>query len=331
MNYPILKTEKEIINQLRKNISPATKDLLCYFNSHLGAYLTDPLFMNIPMEDKIIHRGYSVFDAIKIFGNKVYQIDKHIDRFEKSIDYINLKSKFSHNDYKEILMKMSSIARSIETNLNQDIELRIFYSAGIGNYSVVVDDDKHSFYAIALKAYNEKRPINGTNEYTVNIDKLKAQACKSKNTNYLINSMTTKYSQDQGGFLGIMTDNDGYLLESSMSNCAFFMKNGDFCIPPFDRTLAGTTAIRCMDYIEKTLIPEGKVNKILREYVNIKDLFENVSEFMLLGGSFLIPILNLNGVKISNQPGEISRRLQKFLSDDKGEEDSFDYIQKLDI
>jgi len=329
MEFPLLNSEEEILKKLRENISPATKDLLCYFSSSLGAFITDPLFMNVPMEDKIVHRGYSVFDAIKIFGNKIYQIDKHLDRFEKSINYINLKSKFTHEEYKKILLKLAAIARTIETNMDQDIELRIYYSAGIGNYSVVVDDTKHTFYAIALKAYNEKRPINGTNEYTVNIDKLKAQACKSKNTNYLINSMTTKMSKDQGGFLGIMTDDKGYLLESSMSNCAFFMKDGSFCIPPFDRTLAGTTAIRCMDYIEKTLIPEGKITKIVREYVNINDLFDQVTEFMLLGGSFLIPILSLNGKEIVKEPGEIARRLQKFLSDDKGEEESFESIPKF--
>ena len=328
MNFPLLKSEEEIIKKLRETISPATKDLLCYFSSSLGAYITDPLFMNVPMEDKIVHRGYSVFDAIKIFGNKIYQIDKHLDRFEKSINYINLKSKFTHDEYKQMLIKLSSIARSIETNLDQDIELRIYYSAGIGNYSVVVDDTKHTFYAIALKAYNEKRPVNGTNEFTVNIDKLKAQACQSKNTNYLINSMTTKMSRDQGGFLGIMTDDNGFLLESSMSNCAYMMKDGSFCIPPFDKTLAGTTAIRCMDYIENTLIPEGKIKKLIREYININDLFDQVSELMLLGGSFLIPILSLNGVKIVDEPGEIARRLQKFLADDKGEEESFEPIPK---
>ena len=297
MDFPLLKSEEEILKKLRENISPATKDLLCYFSSSLGAYITDPLFMNVPMEDKIVHRGYSVFDAIKIFGNSIYQIDKHLDRFEKSINYINLKSKFTHEEYKKILIKLSSIARSIEPNMDQDIELRIYYSAGIGNYSVVVDDTKHTFYAIALKAYNEKRPVNGTNEYTVNIDKLKEQACKSKNTNYLINSMTTKMSKDQGGFLGIMTEDNGNILESSMSNCAYFMKDGSFCIPPFDKTLAGTTAIKCMEYIEKTLIPEGKITKLRREYVNINEFFDQVEEFMLLGGSFLIPILSLNGKK----------------------------------
>ena len=320
MLYPILKSEKEILTKLRSNLTPATKDLLCYFSSNLQSFITDPLFMSIPLEDKIIHRGYSVFETTKIFGNKIYQLDKHISRFQKSINYINLKSNLSNQDIRNILVNMSSIARSIEKN--QDIELRYFYSAGVGNFSVVVDDSQHTFYAIALKSYNETRPVNGTNEYTVNINNLKSQASKSKNTNYLINAMTTKMSRDNGGYLGIMTDSEGNLMESPISNLAFYLNDGSFSVPPFDRTLAGTTVIRCLDFIENEMIPKNEILKIDRSYLNINDVPQKVKEVMLVGGDFVIPILNLNGYTIGSEPGRVARRLQEFLVNDKKGDDS---------
>ena len=320
MLYPILKSEKEILTKLRSNLTPATKDLLCYFSSNLQSFITDPLFMSIPLEDKIIHRGYSVFETTKIFVNKIYQLDKHISRFQKSINYINLKSNLSNQDIRNILVNMSSIARSIEKN--QDIELRYFYSAGVGNFSVVVDDSQHTFYAIALKSYNETRPVNGTNEYTVNINNLKSQASKSKNTNYLINAMTTKMSRDNGGYLGIMTDSEGNLMESPISNLAFYLNDGSFSVPPFDRTLAGTTVIRCLDFIENEMIPKNEILKIDRSYLNINDVPQKVKEVMLVGGDFVIPILNLNGYTIGSEPGRVARRLQEFLVNDKKGDDS---------
>jgi len=328
MNFPILRTEKEILQKLRMNLTPATKDLLCFFSCNLSAYITDPLFMNIPLEDKLIHRGYSVFETTKIFGNKIYQLDKHIERFEKSISFINLKSKFSTSEYKNIIMNLSSLARSIEKE--RDIEIRYFYSAGVGNFSVNVDDTKHTFYALALRAYNELRPVNGIREFSVNINELRNQAAKSKNTNYLINSMTTKQSKDKGGFLGIMTDSDGSLLESPISNIAFYMEDGSFYVPPFEKTLAGTTVIRCMDYIKKVLIPEGIITDIVRDYVKIDDVIQGrlnnnqrkVKEIMLLGGDFLIPILHLDNIEIIKEPGKIARRLQEFLMNDKKGEDT---------
>ena len=337
MNYQILRSEKEILERLRKNMTPATKDLLCFFSSSLSAYITDPLFMTIPLEDKIVHRGYSVFETTKIFENKIYQLDKHIDRFEKSIDYINLKSKYSHSDFKSIIMNLSALARSIEKE--RDIEIRYFYSAGVGNFSVAVDDSKHTFYAFALRAYNELRPVNGTEEYSVNINELKTQAAKSKNTNYLINSMTTKQSKDKGGFLGIMTDSDGCLLESPISNVAFLMEDDSFWVPPFEKTLAGTTVIRCMNYIEKVLIPEGVVKEIVRGYVTIDDVRIGrekssnekikVKEIMMLGGDFLIPILKLDVMQITREPGNLARKLQNFLLNDKKGEESNELVPEL--
>jgi len=293
--------------------------------------------MTIPLEDKIVHRGYSVFETTKIFENKIYQLDKHIDRFEKSIDYINLKSKYSHSDFKSIIMNLSALARSIEKE--RDIEIRYFYSAGVGNFSVAVDDSKHTFYAFALRAYNELRPVNGTEEYSVNINELKTQAAKSKNTNYLINSMTTKQSKDKGGFLGIMTDSDGCLLESPISNVAFLMEDDSFWVPPFEKTLAGTTVIRCMNYIEKVLIPEGVVKEIVRGYVTIDDVRIGrekssnekikVKEIMMLGGDFLIPILKLDGMQITREPGNLARKLQNFLLNDKKGEESNELVPEL--
>ena len=337
MNYPILRTEKEILEKLRQNMTPATKDLLCFFSCNLSAFITDPLFMTIPLEDKIVHRGYSVFETTKIFGNKIYQLDKHIDRFEKSINYINLKSKFSHNDFKSIITNLSALARSIEKE--RDIEIRYFYSAGVGNFSVVVDESKHTFYAFALRAYNELRPVNGTEEFSVNIQELRNQAAKSKNTNYLINAMTTKQSKDKGGFLGIMTDSDGNLLESPISNIAFLMEDDTYCVPPFEKTLAGTTVIRCMDFIDKVLIPEGIVKGIVRGYVTIDDVksgrindaSKKVKEIMLLGGDFLIPILKLDGMEITKEPGKVARTLQEFLLNDKKGEESSQPVPELNF
>jgi hypothetical protein len=36
-----------------------------------------------------------------------------------------------------------------------------------------------------------------------------------------------------------------------MATVAVLLKNGDFIIPPFDRILSGTTAIKIMDFLEK--------------------------------------------------------------------------------
>src|SRR5690242_12106916 len=135
MINPLLRSEADIIKHMRKNLPPFSNNFLCFFSSSLKAYITDPLFMSIPLEDKMVHRGYGVFETTKIFDNKIYQLDSHIDRLDKSIKKINLKSIYSREEYREILMNLASIARKIEPK--SDIELRYFYSAGLGNMSLI--------------------------------------------------------------------------------------------------------------------------------------------------------------------------------------------------
>lgn len=210
---------------------------------------------------------------------------------------------------------------------NSDIELRYFYSAGLGNFSVVVNENYPSFYAVALKTDNSVRPVNGINERLVLIDELKKSVAHSKNTNYLINSLVTKQSKDNGGYLGIMVDEDGNLLESPISNIAFVIKdkNGNlvFNVPPFDKTLVGTTVVRLFEYIKSDLIPNKIIKEVNRDYVNIKQIKANgsedkvITEMMLVGGDFVIPILNIDDVQICSEPGEITRLFQAFLSNDK--------------
>jgi branched-subunit amino acid aminotransferase/4-amino-4-deoxychorismate lyase len=330
MLFPVLKNEKDILNKLRENIPLYSKNYLCFFSSHLKAFVTDPLFMTIPLEDKMIHRGYAVFETTKIFGNNIYQLDKHIQRLLTSIKYINLKSMYTHEDYREILMKMAFIARQLDPD--SDIEIRYYYTAGLGNLNIIVNDNLHSFYAIAYKTDYSIRPLNGVNERTVYIQELRESISHSKNTNYLLNVLVAKISREQGGYLGIMTDEDGNLLESPISNIAFVLSNGEFSVPSFEKTLVGTTVVRCMEYVEKELIPNGLITKISRDYVNIKDLnSDNIKEIMLVGGDFVIPVLKINDFNLNNGPGEITKLLQNFLMSDKISNEVSEEIVKFDI
>jgi len=325
---PLLKTEGEIIKNLRNKLPPCSKDFLCFFSSHLKAYITDPLFMTIPLEDKMVHRGYSIFETTKVFQNKVYQLDKHLDRFTSGIKKIDLDPMYSRQEMKDILMRLASISRKIEPV--KDIELRFFFSAGLGNLNLVVNPDYYSFYAVAYRTDFSVRPVHGINERIIPMEEIKKNVSSSKTTNYLINALVCKKSREQGGYLGIMTDEEGNLLESPTSNIAFVLKDGSFNVPPFDKTLVGTTVLRVMEYVESELIPKGLIKKITRDYINIKNYPDLINEAMLVGGDFAIPILKLDNLILGNQPGEIATLIKNFLINDKKTDDVAEEIPELE-
>jgi branched-subunit amino acid aminotransferase/4-amino-4-deoxychorismate lyase len=326
-SFPILKSETEILKVMKDNIPPFANNFICFFSSHLKSFITDPLFFSIPLEDKMVHRGYAVFETTKIFGNKIYQLDSHIERLNRSLTKVNLKSIYTHEEYRDILMKMASIARNIEPN--KDIELRYFYSAGLGNMSLLVKEDYLSFYAVALRTNYSERPVNGVNERLISVSEIQKNVITSKTTNYLINALVNNKSKEQGGYLGIMTDENGNMLETPMSNIAFLLLDGTFLVPPFDKTLTGTTVVRVMDFVKNVLIPEGHIKSIERDYLNSNTFQNQVKEAMLCGGDFVIPILKLNDYIISENPGEITRRIQDFLIKDKVAEEVCEEIPVL--
>ncbi len=49
--------------------------------------------------------------------------------------------------------------------------------------------------------------------------------------------------------MAIEADKNGYLLEGSVATVAVLLDNGDFVVPPFERILPGTTAIKILEYL----------------------------------------------------------------------------------
>jgi branched-subunit amino acid aminotransferase/4-amino-4-deoxychorismate lyase len=217
---------------------------------------------------------------------------------------------------KSILTQLASVSRNIYPD--EDIDLRYFYSGGLGSFNLKVDDQSNTFYALATRANNSARPTLGVNEITVNVDKLKQELVAVKSTNYLVNSVVQRIAQVEDAFMGIFTDENGYLLESPTNNIAFVMKDRTFVVPPFDKTLVGTTVLRCFDYIKEELISKGIIKEIKREYLKIEDVKNEVAEMMLVGGDFVVPVLKINDVTISQNAGDITKLLQSFLFSDKG-------------
>lgn len=78
-----------------------------------------------------------------------------------------------------------------------------------------------------------------------------------KSTNYVKNSYISTRSKTRSGvgqasnkgYLGMIVDKEGHLLEASVANMAVILPDKVFLLPPFDKTLQGTTSMKCLEYI----------------------------------------------------------------------------------
>ena len=99
-----------------------------------------------------------------------------------------------------------------------------------------------------------------------------------------------------------------------MANVAVLTKSNELILPPFDKTVPGTTAIKCLKYIEANLMP-SMVTSIRREMVNCEQLKSEAKEVLILGGQKVLPVLKWDDSVICETPGALVRELQKFLKD----------------
>ncbi|MDG1275417.1 MAG: aminotransferase class IV, partial [Alphaproteobacteria bacterium] len=54
-----------------------------------GAYLPENEAV-IPIKDQGFKYGDGVFDTTRTFGHKIFKLHEHLERFEKSLKYLNL-------------------------------------------------------------------------------------------------------------------------------------------------------------------------------------------------------------------------------------------------
>ena len=126
-----------------------------------------------------------------------------------------------------------------------------------------------------------------------------------KSNNYLVRSYIATQSKNKGGYLAIEADKDGFLLEGSLSTVAVLLKNGDFVVPPVDRIIPGTTAIKIFKFIEQEVVPKqllsiDYIKRVVRRDILITEAIAEANEVMLLSGEECVPVLEWDGVKIGD-------------------------------
>ena len=86
-------------------------------------------------------------------------------------------------------------------------------------------------------------------------------------------------------------------------------------IPPFEHTLAGTTALRLLEYAKDVLIPKGIVSEVIRENIKVNKAKNEAKEVMLLGGNTCVPVLKWDSKIISSKAGPVTLNVQKFFNE----------------
>lgn len=225
------------------------KSYLAFFSTYQGNITTDPAQMMIPIDDHGFHRGDGVFEAMKWVGKKVWLMEPHLSRLEKSCQRIGLQLPIGIDQIQKKIEEMVVLS-------NQGMGIiRIFVTRGPGSFGISpYESTAPQVYIVTttLSEWPQERVIKGVSLKRASLTPKKGIFAQVKSLNYLPNVLMKKEAIDSGFDYAVGIGDSGEVLESSTENLSF-LKGNTVYTPPFDSTLRGTSLIRLTELMTKTM------------------------------------------------------------------------------
>ena len=271
----------------------------------LNGKLVDREDAKITVFDHGLLYGDGVFEGIRVYNSKVFELDAHIKRLYESAKAIRLTIAISHSEL------AGAVEETVEANSITDGYVRLVVTRGVGTLGLNPFICKNGcIYIIAdsIQLYPEElyekgmRIISAT---TVRNHPL-AIPPQAKTMNYLNNILAKIEALDNDVPEAIMYNHEGYVAEASGDN-VLIVKDGVIYTPP---TEAGALPGITRSIVIK-LAKEDKLQVVEKNLTRF-DLYV-CDEFFLTGtAAEVIGIVEVDRRIIGNgKPGPITNLLRK--------------------
>jgi len=271
--------------------------------------LVDEADARISVFDHGLLYGDGVFEGIRVYGTRVFELEAHIRRLFESARVIRLPMRMSESELIE------AVETTVCANDIDDGYIRLVVTRGIGTLGLnpfVCGDSSLIIIADKIQLYPEELYEKGmkvVSATTVRNHPL-ALPPQVKSLNYLNNILAKIEALDNDVPEAVMYNHEGYVAEATGDNI-FIVRNGVIYAPPVEAgSLEGITravVIRLADREGITV-----VEKNLTRY----DLYV-CDEFFLTGtAAEVIGIVEIDGRMVGDgKPGPITRMLRERFDD----------------
>jgi 4-amino-4-deoxychorismate lyase len=313
---PVL-SQNDVLTKLRATVHPtAAQQYYALYSSLLGGIVTDPALMVIPFDDHMVHRGHAVFDTAAIVNGMMYQLEAHLNRFERSAAMARIPLPFPRSQIRDIILETAGVSGQ------RDASVRYWASVGPGGFGLAPGECVGSSFHVMIYGA-AKTPASvyteGMKFITSSIPIKPPYFARCKSTNYLPNVLVVMEAKDKGADNGIFIDAHGMIGESSNMNVAFVTRDRVLRHPTFDAILTGCTVTRVLE-LAKKLVDNGQLKDIVVADVSIEEA-RQAAEMLLVGSSVHVaPITQWDGQPVGDgKPGPIAKALLELIEMDMRE------------
>jgi len=304
---------EDVMAALRQLRAQQPVKFAAFYSSQLGGIVTDPALMVIPFDDHMVHRGHGIFDTAGLVEGKIYDLEAHLDRFERSAERCRLIMPAARAELREI------ISATVAASGARDGAIRYWLSSGPGSLDLSpAAGAEPGFFVMVFPglSYPERWYTEGLKVMTTTYPIKPSLYAVTKSTNYLPNVLMQMEAKSAGVDNGVFIDANGHVGESSNMNVAFVTADGVLRHPKFDHILAGCTSLRILELARK-LERDGAIGGVEVCDIPVAEA-RAAREMLLLGSSVKVaPIVAWDGAPIGDgKPGPIAKALLALLEED---------------
>jgi branched-chain amino acid aminotransferase len=195
---------------------------------NLDGVLVPPEEARVSVFDRGFLYGDSVYEVIRTYGGRPFELSRHLDRLEGSAARIGLPLPWSRERLG------AELTRTLAASGNAESQVRVVVTRGAGELGL---DPALAVDPLVILIVRELHPPP-TSAYR---DGVKAQLVgvrravdpRAKTGNYLSNLLALKTAREHGAYEALMVDPGGRITEGTSSN-VFWVAGGALCTPPIE-------------------------------------------------------------------------------------------------
>lgn len=255
--------------------------------------------VSVDIEDRGYQFGDGVYEVVRVYEGKIYELDGHVKRFFRSAKEIDLTLSNTEDELKENIKSLV-----LENKLlNGGIYFQVTRGVAPRRHNY---DRSVSSHLIAYPVYfvrqSEKQNIGVS---AITVDDLRWLRCDIKSLNLLYNIMMKQKAHDNNAFEGIFI-RDGIVTEGTSTN-VFIVKDGVYKTHPVNNMiLNGITRERIIKLLkdDNQTIKEVKFTK--------EELLDADEVFVSSTTSEVMSICEIDGKKIGG--GKVGEKTKNILN-----------------
>ena len=173
--------------------------------------------------------GDGVFETLRAYDGRLFEIERHVSRLQNSCDSIGIPLPYPNTHWAELLKE------TLHRNELSDASVRITISRGEGEVGLdpaLCPSPTVVIMARPYRPYSQEFRKYGVHLTFANVRRnpMDAQSPQIKSLSFLNNILAKHEAIRAGCFDALMLNMDGFLTECTTSN-VFFIQKGQLCTP----------------------------------------------------------------------------------------------------